>query len=108
MRDLAYSMRDRIQEGDIAAIGELMHRNWELKRRSAPGTSTDEIDALYDKARALGALGGKLLGAGGGGFFLLCAPEEARGPLRSALAEYREVPFRFAARGSHLLLLENE
>jgi D-glycero-alpha-D-manno-heptose-7-phosphate kinase len=108
MRDLAYAMRDLIQEGDIAGIGGLMHRNWELKRRSAPGTTTDEIDALYDRARDVGAWGGKLLGAGGGGFFLLCAPEDARAPLRSALAEYREVPFRLASRGSHLLLLENE
>jgi D-glycero-alpha-D-manno-heptose-7-phosphate kinase len=108
MRDLAYAMRDALPAGDIAAIGELLHRNWELKRAAAPGTSTDEIDSIYDKAREAGAWGGKLLGAGGGGFFLLCAPEEAHAAIRSELSDYRETPFRFAARGSHLLLLEGE
>jgi D-glycero-alpha-D-manno-heptose-7-phosphate kinase len=108
MRDLAYTMRDLLGAGDVPAIGELLDRNWELKRRSAPGTSSGEIDAFYEKARGAGAWGGKLLGAGGGGFFLVCAPEDARAGVRKELGEYRETPFRFADRGSHLLLLEHE
>lgn len=106
MRGLAYEMRELLQSGDIAAIGKLLDRNWELKRSSAPGTTTDEIDALYGKAIDAGAWGGKLLGAGGGGFFLICAPEDSHTTIRAALNGYRETPFRFAGRGSHLLLLE--
>jgi D-glycero-alpha-D-manno-heptose-7-phosphate kinase len=107
MRDLAYKLRDLIHDGDIEAIGGLLHRNWELKVSSAPGTSTDEIDAMYEKAREAGAWGGKLLGAGGGGFFLLSAPPEAHAGVRRALDDYREIPFRFAARGAQVLLLEH-
>jgi len=108
MRDLAYEMRDLIRDGDAEGIAGLLHRNWELKRGAAPGTSTDEIDAMYDRARDAGALGGKLLGAGGGGFFLLSAPPDLHAPVRKALADFREIPFRFAGRGTHLLLLERD
>ncbi len=106
MRDLAYEMRERLGTGEIEAIGTLLNRNWELKRASAAGTSNAEIDRLYDKAREAGAWGGKLLGAGGGGFFLLLAPPDAHPAVRGALSGYREVPFRFADRGTHLLLVE--
>jgi D-glycero-alpha-D-manno-heptose-7-phosphate kinase len=108
MRDLAYEMRDLLGAGDIEAIGALLHRNWELKLRSAPGTSTAAIDDHYSRAREAGAWGGKLLGAGGGGFLLLCAPPEAHVSVRKALSELREIPFRFAARGTHLLLVEQD
>jgi D-glycero-alpha-D-manno-heptose-7-phosphate kinase len=108
MRDLAYELRDRIREGETEAIGGLLDRNWELKQSSAPGTSTDEIDKLYSNAREAGAWGGKLLGAGGGGFFLVCAPPDSHAAVRKVLSTYREIPFRFAARGAHLLLLEQE
>lgn len=108
MRDLAYEMRDRVREGEIEAVGDLLHRNWELKLSSAPGTSTREIDELYDRAREVGAWGGKLLGAGGGGFFLLCASPDSHAAVRRAIGDYREIPFRFAARGTHLLLVERD
>lgn len=108
MRDLAYEMRDLLGAGDVEAIGGLLHRNWELKQSAAPGTSTAAIDDLYSRAREAGAWGGKLLGAGGGGFFLLSAPPESHAAVRKVLAEFREIPFRFAARGSHLLLVEQE
>jgi D-glycero-alpha-D-manno-heptose-7-phosphate kinase len=108
MRDLAYEMRDLVRSGEVEKIGGLLHRNWELKRSSAPGTSTDEIDGMYGRARDAGAWGGKLLGAGGGGFFLLCAPPDSHAAVRKVLADYREIPFRFAGRGAHLLLLEQD
>jgi D-glycero-alpha-D-manno-heptose-7-phosphate kinase len=107
MKELAYEMRDRIQAGEIEAIGRLLHRNWELKRDAAPGTSTAAIDELYNKALDAGAWGGKLLGAGGGGFFLVVAPSERQADVRRTLNDYREIPFRFASRGSHLLLVEH-
>jgi D-glycero-alpha-D-manno-heptose-7-phosphate kinase len=108
MRDLAYQMRDLIQGGDVEAIGGLLHRNWELKRSASPDSTTETIDAMYEKALAGGAWGGKLLGAGGGGFLLLSAPPDAHPQIRRMLADYREVPFRFAARGTHMLLLEHD
>ena len=108
MRDLAYEMRDLVGAGDAEAIGKLLHRNYELKLQAAPGTSTDEIDALYERAREAGAWGGKLLGAGGGGFFLISAAPDAHAAVRKALSDYREIGFRFASRGTHMLLLEQE
>jgi D-glycero-alpha-D-manno-heptose-7-phosphate kinase len=107
MRDFAYDMREMLREGDIDSIGGLLHENYELKRRAAPGTSTKEIDKLYDDARAAGATGGKLLGAGGGGFFLVCVPPAKQPAVRKVLSGYREIPFLFASRGTHMLLLEH-
>jgi D-glycero-alpha-D-manno-heptose-7-phosphate kinase len=108
IRDLAYEMRDLVAQGEVRGVGELLHRGWELKRKAAPGTTTNEIDRLYERAREAGAWGGKLLGAGGGGFFLVSAASEAHSGVRKALSEFREIPFRFANRGTHLLLVEHE
>jgi D-glycero-alpha-D-manno-heptose-7-phosphate kinase len=107
IRDLVYEMRDLLVRGDIQAVGNLLHRSWELKQAAAPGTSNEEIDGLYERAREAGAWGGKLLGAGGGGFFLVCADPALHAHVRKALLDYREIPFRFAERGTHLLLLEH-
>ena len=107
LRDLAYEMRGLLVSGEVEAIGDLLHRSWELKQAAAAGTSTDGIDDLYERAREAGAWGGKLLGAGGGGFFLICAAPQAHQAVRKALSEYREIPFRFADRGAHLLLVEH-
>lgn len=107
IRDLVFEMRDLLVAGDVEAIGGLLHRSWELKQAAAPGTSNDAIDRLYERAREAGAWGGKLLGAGGGGFFLVCADPSTHPEVRKALSEYREIPFRFAQRGTHVLLLEH-
>jgi D-glycero-alpha-D-manno-heptose-7-phosphate kinase len=107
MRDLAYELRERLGFGDANSLGELLHRNWELKRSLVDGLSDGEIDGWYDDALAAGASGGKLLGAGAGGFFLVAAPPDRHTRIRKALAHLREVPLRFAARGTHIALLEN-
>ncbi len=106
MRDLAYEMRETLGRGDVEGVGPLLHRNWELKRSLVDGLSDAEIDELYRRARVAGGTGGKLLGAGAGGFLLLMAPAEAQSKVRTTMADLREVPFRFAARGSHITLLE--
>ncbi len=106
MRDLAYEMRTALGDGDVESFGELLHRNWELKRSLADGVSCEDTDGWYDKARSAGATGGKLLGAGAGGFLLFCAPPERQAAVRTALDGLREVPFHFAARGTHIVLLE--
>jgi D-glycero-alpha-D-manno-heptose-7-phosphate kinase len=107
MRDLAYELRDRLGAGEPAAMGELLHRNWELKRSLADGVSDADIDGWYERALAAGATGGKLLGAGAGGFLLFFAPPDAQPRLRAALGdELREVPFHFAGRGTQIVLME--
>jgi D-glycero-alpha-D-manno-heptose-7-phosphate kinase len=87
----------------LSAFGELLDQAWQEKRQLGPGVTNDAIDRIYERARAAGALGGKLLGAGGGGFLLLFVPPERQPALRTALADLGEVPFRFSATGSHII-----
>jgi D-glycero-alpha-D-manno-heptose-7-phosphate kinase len=106
MRDLAYEFRERLADGDVDSLGPLLHENWQLKRGLADGISSGEIDGWYERALAAGAVGGKLLGAGAGGFLLLFAPPDRQDAVRAALPELREVPFRFAAQGTQISVLE--
>jgi D-glycero-alpha-D-manno-heptose-7-phosphate kinase len=106
MRDLAYQLREALGSGDVAAIGGLLDRNWELKRSLVDGVSNARVDGWYERAREAGADGGKLLGAGAGGFLLVVASPDRQAKVRAALPELREVPFHFAARGSQITLLE--
>ncbi len=89
--------------GDLAEFGRLLHENWGLKRRLSSRISTTEIDAIYEAGRQAGALGGKLLGAGGGGFLLLFARPEDQGRIRSKLEKLLHVPFRFESLGSQII-----
>jgi D-glycero-alpha-D-manno-heptose-7-phosphate kinase len=95
MVDLAYEMRDRLLAGDLNAFGETLHRGWEMKRGLSNQISTSAIDQHYARARAAGALGGKLVGAGGGGFLLLYCPKAAQEPVRAALDGLQRLDFRF-------------
>lgn len=106
LRDLAYEMRDRLNGGDVDAVGGLIQRGWELKNAAAPSTANAQIENLLARAMAAGAVGGKLLGAGGGGFLLLFVPPAAQATVREALDDLREIPFRFASHGTEILLLE--
>lgn len=92
-----------IEAGDVAALGRLMDEHWERKKRRSGAMSSDRIDGWYRLARANGALGGKLVGAGGGGFLLFCCEERLR--LRRVLSEagLREVRFRFDFEGTKVL-----
>jgi len=107
MRDYAYELRDRLGDSDTDALGELLHRNWELKRSLVDGLSDTQIDNWYEAALAAGASGGKILGAGAGGFLLISAPPDRHEKVRAALRELREVPFRFASRGTQISLIEH-
>lgn len=106
IRDLAYRTRDLLGEGDVDGVGEVLHEGWELKRTVADGISNNGIDEAYSTAREAGALGGKLLGAGGCGFLLVYAPEPRQAAVRRALAAYREVPFHFSSTGSQIRLVD--
>lgn len=84
---------------NLAELGRILHEGWRLKKRINPDTSTTDIDACYEKALHAGAVGGKLLGAGAGGFLLLYCENDSRGKVRQALGELQEVPFDFEPEG---------
>ncbi|CAK0750043.1 D-glycero-alpha-D-manno-heptose-7-phosphate kinase [uncultured Gammaproteobacteria bacterium] len=90
----------------LAEIGDLLHQGWQLKRELADGVTNPEIDALYQAALDGGALGGKLLGAGGGGFLLLFVPPERQPRLRERLKDQIIVAFRFDDGGSKIVVYE--
>ncbi len=92
-----------LESGDLRGFAGLLHRHWELKKRRSAGMSTPAIDQCYEFARANGALGGKLVGAGGGGFLLLYTEEKTR--LRHALrsAGLKEVRWRFDFQGTTVI-----
>ncbi len=103
---LAGELRDALNRSDLDAFGEILHANWQYKRQLASGISTPQIDAWYAAARRQGAIGGKVLGAGGGGFLLLYAPEHRHDGICGALAELRRVNVCFEPQGSRLIYVE--
>jgi D-glycero-alpha-D-manno-heptose-7-phosphate kinase len=94
--------------GDIKEFGRMLHETWLLKRSITPSISNSEIDELYNNARAAGAIGGKLLGAGGGGFVAIFAEPEMRQSVLDALSNYLVVPFEFEQGGSRITVYEPE
>ena len=96
LRQQALDMKASLLRGDLAVMAGLLHEGWLTKQKLADGIATQEIDDLYAEARRLGATGGKLLGAGGGGFLLLMAPFEARGDLARALRDRGAPPLNFS------------
>lgn len=89
-------------EGEIRDLGELMHETW-LRKRELPGTSNATIDEVYEAARDKGASGGKILGAGSGGFMLLMCPEEMQRAVRERLSDLLFVPFSFDRSGMQVI-----
>jgi|SRR5579875_1306206 len=109
MQALAHEAASVLTNGnDISDFGRLLHENWELKRSIAPEVSTPLVDDVYARARAAGAVGGKLLGAGGGGFILLFVAPEGRQKVLDALKEFLVVPFEFESNGTRIVLFEPE
>lgn len=89
--------------GDIDDFGRMLHETWMLKRSLGAAVSSSQIDEIYQKARDHGALGGKLLGAGGTGFMLFFVPPEHQASVREALSSLLHVPFRFEKNGAQLI-----
>ena len=106
------SLVDRAEEiltgGDLDEFGRLLDHTWQLKRGVNSAVSTDAIDQAYSAARKVGALGGKLLGAGGGGFLLLYVRPEKQASVRRALHDLKEIPFRFENGGARILYYSSE
>jgi D-glycero-alpha-D-manno-heptose-7-phosphate kinase len=104
VKDLGYRSKEALESGDTHLFGELMHEHWEHKKRRSGGMSNPEIDKWYNLARENGAIGGKLVGAGGGGFLMFLAHD--RNKLRHAMAaaQLEEVRFRFDFEGTKVVM----
>lgn len=108
MRDLAQEMRVAITGANgLDEFSKLLHQGWELKRSLGFGISMERVDAWYEQARKLGAQGGKLLGAGGGGFLLLVAPKERHNLIREALGNPRELTLDIDRRGGRVIFISD-
>jgi D-glycero-alpha-D-manno-heptose-7-phosphate kinase len=103
MTELAYELREAVVAGKLDDFGRILNENWLLKRELASQISNDKIGKYYDLAMANGALGGKLLGAGGGGFLLFYCPKEKQKRLRSALSDLWELPFAMESSGTKII-----
>lgn len=109
-------IRDMVNEGinilsgyqDINMFGELLHEAWQTKRGLSDKVSNKDIDSLYEQARSAGAIGGKLTGAGGGGFLILFVPTEQRKVIREKLSHLLHVPFHIDFSGSQIVFFDSE
>ena len=93
-------------DNDLSDFGRLLHESWQLKRSLTDKISTPDIDCIYEKAMQAGATGGKLLGAGGGGFILFFVKPERQPGVKKALNDFLNVPFRFESSGSQIIFYE--
>jgi len=104
LRDLARRMQQiLIKDEDLQKFGELLHEGWMIKRGILSEISNNKIDSYYERALKAGAVGGKLLGAGGGGFILLYCLEEKHDCVRKALSELRELAITLEPQGSKIV-----
>jgi D-glycero-alpha-D-manno-heptose-7-phosphate kinase len=108
MVDLVYPLRDALEAGDLTTFGDLLNENWILKQQLASGITNAQITQTYDAGMSAGALGGKLLGAGGGGFMLFYVPEDFHTQVDRAMASVNAVPFEFnmEQEGSKIIHIE--
>lgn len=106
MVSLAYEMSDSLMDNDLTEFGEMLHKGWLLKKGLTNNISNDKFDNIYRKALSHGAIGGKLLGAGGGGFFVFYCPKEKQQNLIRYLP-MRHVTFSFEQSGSKIIYLED-
>lgn len=100
-KELGLRGHELLEAGDLEGYAELMHEHWEYKRRRSPGMSDERIDGLYKLARRSGAIGGKLVGAGGGGFLLVYAPRTEDTRQAMAAAGAAELAFDFEFGGAY-------
>ncbi len=97
-----------LEAGDLSDLGRLLRETWAIKRRVTDMISTPQIDSIYDKAISAGAMGGKLLGAGGGGFLLFYVEPDKQPLVRKALGDLLYVPFRFENEGTRIIHMSDE
>lgn len=103
IKQLVHEARKVLASGDFDAFGLLMHESWKLKKSLASSITNNVIDDMYETARRYGAIGGKITGAGGGGFLLLYVPYDRQSAVRKTLCGLRELPFRLEADGTKVI-----
>lgn len=108
MCDLARELRHSLESGDMDSMGECLDKGWKLKRTLSEGITNPQIDEMYERITDLGATGGKLLGAGGNGFMLFYARENAREEILRKTKDLRWMPFRFESSGSQIIYNNEE
>lgn len=109
MKDLVdESLTLLTQQQEISGFGELMHEAWETKKSLSNSVSNSMVDGMYAEARKAGAIGGKLTGAGGGGFLLLCVPPSKQAKVKEALKSLIHVPFKFEFAGSQVVFFDQD
>jgi D-glycero-alpha-D-manno-heptose-7-phosphate kinase len=106
MVELAHRLREELQQNRPASFGEIIHEGWLLKKSLTKDISTDIIDRWYEQARKAGAVGGKLLGAGTGGFLLFVASPDRHEAIAQAL-KLRRMDFRFEPQGSRIIFVHH-
>jgi D-glycero-alpha-D-manno-heptose-7-phosphate kinase len=103
LKRMAFEARQELENGNLDSIGELLHESWGLKKQLATQISNQAIDQMYAAARNAGAIGGKITGAGGGGFLLLYCPYGKQDAVRTALSRLVELPFNLEHDGSKVI-----
>ena len=103
LKDMAFVARHELENNNIDALGELLHQSWVLKKQLAGAITTSEIDEMYTSARQAGAIGGKITGAGGGGFLLLYCPFEKQNAVRATLHGLQELTFKIEMDGTKVI-----
>jgi D-glycero-alpha-D-manno-heptose-7-phosphate kinase len=108
MKEIAYETYKSLSSGRYNEMGRLLDANWKLKKKLANGITDQTIDNYYERAMQNGAEGGKVIGAGGGGFMLFYAKPEFQEKIKRALPELSEVQFLFEPFGSRIIYIEDE
>lgn len=103
IKHMAYEARCAIETENFDELGVLLHQSWELKKRLAGTISNGRINKMYETACSAGAIGGKIAGAGGGGFLLLYVPIERQNKVRMKLRDLQELPFRLEDDGTKII-----
>lgn len=107
MVELADELRDALRNNDLTGFGNILHKGWVYKQQLASNITNSVINSYYEKARKAGAIGGKILGSGGGGFLLFYCEEKHQDKVREALKDLKETPFKFEQQGSKIIYVND-
>jgi D-glycero-alpha-D-manno-heptose-7-phosphate kinase len=107
MVELSEELKRALQKNDLTEFGNILHKGWMHKQKLSSNVSNSAINKYYEKARKAGALGGKILGSGGGGFLLFYCEEKDQDNVRKALLDLRETKFKFEAQGSRIIYVSD-
>ena len=105
MVKLAYNLRESLEQNNLDDFGRILHENWLLKKSLTEGISNSKVDEIYQRGMEAGALGGKLLGAGGAGFVLFYCPQEKQEEFRDRMKDLSEMRFHFDDFGSKIIYI---